>query len=195
MPQKTVKNKSGRRVFMVPGSPVPMTLSRNETRKITYKVPLGLLEPQNILKAKQKDKANDLRKKEDETRQRKLAQEKFAAMLRADREKIASQPVSLLKAFENNEKGFKPSLKTSTPGSTSRVFPPNLLRMMRGEPSSKPTPAKPSINAILSAASSGKTIRKANLLKLERTMQKTSGNKPTGKFWNKKSNSSNNNSD
>lgn len=194
MPNKTQKNKkTGRRIFQTVGSPVPMTIQKNNTRKIIYKLPLGLLQPKNILKAKQKNVANTARAIGEERRKRKEAQERFAAQMRADRARMASEPVSLLKAFENNEKGFKPSVKARGPGSRgsspSRTIPPNLLRMMRGGPAPPPAP-KASVNAVMKSASSNKTIRKANLLKIQQAMKK---GKLVGKFWDNNSNSSSNN--
>ena len=204
MPSQTVKNKSGRRIFSTPGSGMYSTQRQNNTRKITYKIPLGLLQPKNILKAKQKNKANTLKALQNEAKKRKEAIARYASRLQDKKLIMEIQPVTLLKAFEDNENTFKPSVtptaKARGPGSrgtaSQRTIPPNLLRMMRGEqpatPPKKAAPSRTLANLVKSMSSGNKTIRKANVLK---------ASKPMGKFWNKNSNSnsnsnsSNNNSD
>lgn len=55
----TVKNgRSGSRLFMNRMASVPVMKKLDTNRSITYKVPINLVEPNNLLKARQKDKVN-----------------------------------------------------------------------------------------------------------------------------------------
>lgn len=75
--QVQVNTKSGKRVHIIPGSPVPLVTVVNTTRrhgKLKLKIPTNLVEPKNILKAKQKNKANREKAKNAETK-RALAEE------------------------------------------------------------------------------------------------------------------------
>lgn len=212
---KTVKNKkSGSRIIKFQGSPVPLVLTENMKRGFTYKLPANLLQPKELLKAKLKNKANTAKLAEETRRSKAIeaerqkkerleSQARFAAMLRTARE----TPTTLLKAFENNDKEFQPTVKrgpgsrgsgplvlplTSTSTST-RTIPPNLLRMMRGENKASTPRALTSSNfvSLLGNSSGTRTLRKANLLRLERTASK---GKPIGKFW-KKEGTNNSNSE
>ena len=60
--KKTLKHTSGKRVHVERGSSVPFVTVNNNTRKIKYKVPIDLLQPKNLLKAKLKNKANTRKK-------------------------------------------------------------------------------------------------------------------------------------
>jgi hypothetical protein len=103
MSTKTLKNKkSGSRVFKYMGSPVPIVLRENTKRGITYKLPINLLQPREVLKAKQKNKvnratlANEVRRSqaieaERQRLERIESQARFAAMLRAERERHAKE--------------------------------------------------------------------------------------------------------
>lgn len=190
--RKTLKNKkTGSRIIKFLGSPVPIVLTENTKRGITYKLPANLLQPKELLKAKQKNKAN-VAKLAEETRRSKAieaerakkerleSQARFAAMLRAERDK---PPTMLLKAFENNNEGIK------RPGSTTRTIPPNLLRIMRGN-TAAPLMAS-NLISLLGNSSGTRTFRKANLLRLQRTASKGG---PKSKFW-KKEGTDNSNSE
>jgi len=193
--RKTLKNKkTGSRIIKFSGSPVPIVFSENTKRGITYKLPANLLQPKELLKAKQKNKAN-LAKLAEETRRSKAieaerakkerleSQARFAAMLRAERDK---PPTMLLKAFENNNEGVK------GPVTTRRTIPPNLFRIMRGNTAAPSKPLMPSNLVTLLGNSSGtRTFRKANLLRLESTASKGG---PKSKFW-KKEGTDNSNSE
>ena len=230
MPGKTLKNKKmGTRVFKYSGSPVPLVLTENAKRGITYKLPTNLLQPKDILKAKLKNKTNAA-KLADEVRRTKAleaerarrerleSQARFAAMLKAERERQASQPVALLSAFEANDEAFvaKPKRGPGARGTASnnlvslpkptRTIPPNLLRMMHGLPKAL-EPKKdnhPNVVRLLTSLATNKTVRKANLLKAQRAAEKAAGagagvgpRKPMGKFWKKEgtNNSNSSNSD
>lgn len=207
MPQKvTVKNRSGKRVFKIPSVSVPFVQLRNLKKNITYKVPINLLEPKNLLRATQKNKANVIRAANAVRQQRLAAQARFADMLRAERARQATrqnQP-ALLKAFENNNADLMPTHRVRGPGARGairllgtspiaavgpRSIPPNLLRMMHGLKAPQPAPYVPP-EAVLKNAAPTKTVRKANLLKMQRAAAKAK--KPTGKFWNANENSSSN---
>lgn len=80
------------------GSPVPIVLRENTKRGITYKLPINLLQPRELLKARQKNKvnrailANEVRRSqaieaERQRLERIESQARFAAMLRAERER------------------------------------------------------------------------------------------------------------
>jgi hypothetical protein len=190
--RKTLKNKkTGSRIIKFSGSPVPIVFSENTKRGITYKLPANLLQPKELLKAKQKNKAN-LAKLAEETRRSKAieaerakkerleSQARFAAMLRAERDK---PPTMLLKAFENNNEGVKGH------GSTARTIPPNLFRIMRGNSAAPLMPSN--LVSLLGNSSGTRTFRKANLLRLQRTASKGG---PKSKFW-KKEGTDNSNSE
>lgn len=218
MPTKTLKNKkSGKRIFTIPGSPVPLTQAVNTKRGITFKLPTNLLEPKNLLKARQKNKANAAILANETRRTQALAaakakkeriesQARFATMLRLERERQSAAPVALLPAFAANEEAFLASPRRG-PGARgtgsnvvslpkpTRTIPPNLLRLMRGESLPKAlTPKKnnhPNLVKLLNSLSGNRTIRKANLLKAERTASK---GRSLGKFW-KKEGTNNSNSE
>jgi hypothetical protein len=193
MPTKTLKNKkSGSRVILFHGSPVPIVVAENTKRGITYKLPANLLQPKELLKAKLKNKANAAKLAEETRRSKAIeaerakkerleSQARFAAMLRAQRD---TQPTMLLKAFENNNEDSRRK---------PRTIPPNLLRIMRGESPTPPSKPLTSSNlvSLLGNLSGNRTFRKANLLRLERTASK---GKPLGKFW-KKEGTNNSNSE
>lgn len=56
--KKTLKHITGKRVHIERGSAVPFVTLNNNTRKVQYKLPINLLQPKNLLKATQKNKAN-----------------------------------------------------------------------------------------------------------------------------------------
>lgn len=219
MPLKTVKNKrTGKRVFVISGSPVPLTQAQNTKRGITYKLPTNLLEPKNLLKARQKNKANAAKLAEETRRTRAIeaerarrerleSQARFAAMLRAERERQAtestsstSQPVGLLPAFAANDEAFVVAPRRG-PGARgtgiqpTRTIPPNLLRLMHGESTPKALAPRennhPNVARLLASLAGNRTVRKANLLKAQQAAKKAG---PTGKFW-KKEGTNNSNSD
>ena len=78
MPRKIQTNtKTGKRVHIIRGSPVPLVTVVNTTRKhgtLKVKIPANLLEPKNLLKAKQKNKINEVKAKNEEIK-RALAEE------------------------------------------------------------------------------------------------------------------------
>lgn len=150
----------GSRVFKYMGSPVPMVVTENTKRGLTFKLPTNLLQPKELLRAKQKNRTNaakladEVRRSqaleaERQRRERLESQARFAALLRSERERLANaQSVGLLPAFEANNEGFvaKPRRGPGTRGTgassganmvalpkPTRTIPPNLLRMMRGE--------------------------------------------------------------
>jgi hypothetical protein len=173
---KTLKNKkSGSRIIKFHGSPVPIVLTENSKRGITYKLPANLLEPKDLLKAKQKNKAN-VAKLQEEIRRSKVIEAE-----RAKKERLESQArfASMLrdKASETNNGG----IQRRGPGTRGSTIPPNLLRMMRGETTSAPRSLKSSTLVSLLGNSSGtRTLRKANLLRLERAASKE---KHTSTLW------------
>ncbi len=147
MPGKTLKNKkSGSRVIKFQGSPVPIVHTENTKRGITYKLPTNLLQPKDLLRAKQKNKANAAKlaaetrrtqalEAERARRERLESQERFAALLRAERARQAAQPSMLLKAFEDNNEGFKPTL-TRGPGARGSAVGARKANVLKA---SKPT--------------------------------------------------------
>ncbi len=185
MPTQTLKNKkSGKRVILISGSPIPIVLAKNTKKNLVFKLPANLLEPKNLLKAKQKDKANTLKAKENAERARKerlAAQARFAAALREEREKeqkLAEQKQQsfLLKAFENNN---DPNVATF-----AKILSSSSTRRGPGARGAQAKPKQSFENLYKSILSSGnKTIRKANVLKAEHAASK-SKNRPRGKFWN-----------
>lgn len=231
--RKTLKNKKmGSRVFKYMGSPVPTVVLQNVKRGMTYKLPTNLLQPREILLAKQKNKANAAKladevrrthalEAERARRERLESQARFAALLRLERERLANaQSVGLLPAFDANNEAFvaKPKRGPGARGTganmvalptPTRTIPPNLLRMMRGESVPKaPTPQATNHSTVvklLGNLGTGKTLRKANLLKAQRAAEKATGagegpappKKPMGKFWKKEgtNNSNSSNSD
>ena len=63
MPTQTLKNNRSRKyIKKLPGSKVPVATVANHTRKIIYKLPINLLNPNELLKAKQKNKVNTKRR-------------------------------------------------------------------------------------------------------------------------------------
>lgn len=207
MPTKTLKNKkSGTRIFKYAGSPVPLVLRENRKKGITYKLPVNLLQPRNLLRAKQKNKANAA-KLADEVRRTKAleaerarrerleSQARFAAMLRAERERQAAESV-----FQgNNEVNLAAPAPRRGPGVRgTRTIPPNLLRMMRGESAPKAllpqSTNHPNVVRLLGNLGTSRTVRKANLL---RAQHAAATRKPMGKFWKKEgtNNSNSSNSD
>lgn len=82
MPREIQKNtRSGKRIHIIRGSPIPLVAVVNTTRKhgkLQVKIPANLLEPKNLLKAKQKNKANEAKAKAEakaEATKRALAEE------------------------------------------------------------------------------------------------------------------------
>jgi hypothetical protein len=152
-----------------------VTLQKNLKRGVTYKVPVNLLEPKEVLKAKLKNRSNTIKKahmilmKEAEEKRKRLeSQARFAAMVREARAKNAAPaaPSFLLKDFENNNSWATKTIKRG-PG-------------VRG-----------TANSI---------VRKANLLRMSHMASKANGTpapprKPLGKFWKKEGTNSNSNSD
>jgi hypothetical protein len=102
MPTKTLKNKKmGSRIIKFQGSPVPIVAAQNTKRGITYKLPTNLLQPKELLKAKQKNKANAAKLQEEvrrsqaieaerQRKERLESQARFAGLVRAERERHAS---------------------------------------------------------------------------------------------------------
>lgn len=202
MPTQTLKNKStNKRIFLFKGSPVPITLQKNLKSGLTYKLPVNLLEPKEVLKAKLKNrgntikKVNNMRKKDAEERKQRLeSQARFAAMLREAREKNAAASSAspfLLKAFENNNSWATKTIKRG-PGVRG-------IGVING---SSPKPLMPSnLYAMLASKSANSTVRKANLLRMSKAALKaapapaSAPRKPLGKFWKKEGTNSNSNSD
>lgn len=66
MPSKeTLKNpRSQKRVEVIQGMASPLILQKNKTRNLKYRIPANLMNPHELLKAKQKNKANEKKKDE-----------------------------------------------------------------------------------------------------------------------------------
>lgn len=137
------------------GSPVPIVIRENTKRGITYKLPINYLEPKELLQAKQKNKVNaaklaqEVRRSQaieaERHRQERLeSQARFAGILRAERERQASQ---------SSVRG---------PGVRGTAGSSNILSLLGN--------------------TSGKTLRKANVLKGQRSASKGIF---TSKFWKK----------
>ena len=208
MPGKTIKNKKSKsRIVLFQGSPVPIVVQENTKRGITYKLPANLLQPKDILRAKQKNRANAAKLEEETRRTRAIeaerarrerleSQARFAALVRAERERQAAQAPILLRAFENNNEGILapprrgPGVRGT--GVAPRTIPSNLLRIMYGNVP-LPPPRPPMAVSLLGNSSGSRTVRKANVLRAEQAAKKAA--KPTGKFWSKGADSNSSNSD
>lgn len=187
MPTQTLKkNKNGTRIFKIPSVSVPLVMLKNVKRNITYKVPINLLEPKELLKAKLKNRSNTIKKahmiklkEAEERRQRLESQARFAAMLRESRAR-------------NNAARRGPGVRgTAVAGNTNLESLPAPRTLM---PSN--------LFAMMASKSANSTVRKANLLKMAHIASKATGapapapaRKPLGKFWKKEGNNSNSNSD
>jgi hypothetical protein len=168
MPTKTLKNKkSGSRVFKYMGSPVPIVVRENMKRGITYKLPVNLLQPKEILKAKQKNKANVAKLQEEIRRSKAIEAE------RAKKERLESQARFAAMLRDKASETTNGGIQRRGPGARGSTMRPNLLGMMRGETTSAPRALNSSsLVSLFSNLSTNRTFRKANLLRLQRAASK-----------------------
>jgi hypothetical protein len=197
MPTQTVKkNKNANRVFTIPSVAVPVVQLKNIKKNITYKVPINLLQPKNLLRAKLKNKANETKKAfnlakkmANERRERLESQARFAAMLRNARARNNSSKRG------PGKRGSAVAVGAPGAGDGSMVALPAPQTLMPNN-----------LFSMLASRSANSTVRKADLLRMQHRASKLSGapapapeRKPLGKFWKKEgtnnSNSSNSNSD